>query len=348
MGQRVCAEPFCTRLAEVGPYCRTHARDEVRRTEKTIAETVRKAGPQKFEYFPQGSWAEVVSVALQRIASEEHPDELEGHVQTLLKLLAGRQDPVDTLAHSGVWGECKRSISTITAKLKDQRVTFAALAASPGIRETDPRVRAILHRLELYATCLAALKMRKALELLESYGTLRQRLDQRAGVPGSHTPEPLGPASTLSTDDAVRAAADYARRFHDGERDSLADMARGREGGLLAGELMIAELVWDMVGDQRGADFVEECFNDLIAAAFAKRAMRAAVQAVADRAELRFRERWVDPDESGLDDDDVGDANLALAAVIDAGVSRLGGDDPSRWSWLLDQVVDVVLADTVT
>jgi hypothetical protein len=185
------------------------------------------------------------------------------------------------------------------------------------------------------------------LELLESYGTLRKTLEQRGDAKGGQAREPLGPPSTLSTSEAVRSAADYVRRYHDGERSSLVELARGREGGLLAGELMIAELVWDMVGDQQGADFVEECFNDLIAAAFAKRAMRAAVQAVADRAELRFRERWVDPDEGGLDDDDVGDTNLALAVVIDAGVSRLGGDDPDRWPWLLDQVVEVVLTDTM-
>jgi hypothetical protein len=347
MGQRPCAEPFCTREAVLGPYCRTHARDEVRRTEKTLAATVRKAGLRKFEYFPQGAWADVVAVTLERIATEEHPEELERHVESLLKLLASHQDPVDKLAHSGLWGGIKRSISTITAKLKEERVTFAALAGSPAIGETDPRVRTILHRLELYATCLAALKMKKALELLESYGTLRKTLEQRVGKKGGAR-EPLGPPSTLSTNEAVRSAADYVRRYHDGERSSLVELARGREGGLLAGELMIAELVWGLVGDQRGADFVEECFNDLIAAAFAKRAMRAAVQAVADGAELRFRERWVDPDEGGLSDDDVGDTHLALAVVIDAGVSRLGGDDPARWPWLLDQVVEVVLTDTMT
>jgi hypothetical protein len=348
MGQRACAEPFCTREAVLGPYCRTHARDEVRRTEKTLAATVRKAGLRKFEYFPQGAWADVVAATLERIATEEHPEELERHVESLLKLLASHQDPVDKLAHSGLWGGIKRSISTITAKLKEERVTFAALAGSPAIAETDPRVRTILHRLELYATCLAALKMKKALELLESYGTLRKTLEQRVGKKGGQAREPLGPPSTLSTNEAVRSAADYVRRYHDGERSSLVELARGREGGLLAGELMIAELVWGVVGDQRGADFVEECFNDLIAAAFAKRAMRAAVQAVADGAELRFRERWVDPDEGGLSDDDVGDTHLALAVVIDAGVSRLGGDDPDRWPWLLDQVVEVVLTDTMT
>jgi hypothetical protein len=346
MGQRVCAEPFCDRLAEIGPYCRTHARDEVRRTEQTIASTVRKAGLPRFEHFPQGAWADSVAVTLERIAAEDHPDELERLVDSLLKLLAGHQDPADALARSRLWGGIKRSVSTITAKLKDQRVTFAALAASPGIREADPRVRVLLHRLELYATCLAALKMRKALELLESYGTLRKTLDQRAGERAMGVREPLGPPSTLSTNDAVRAAADHVRRFHDGDRGSLAELARGREGGLLDGQLAIAELVWDMVGDQRGADFVEGCFNDLVAETFAKRAMRAAVQAVADRLELRFREPWVDADE--LSEEDAGDTNLALAMVIDIGVSRLGGDDPSRWPWLLDQVVQVLLIDTVT
>ena len=344
----MCAEPFCTRLAEIGPYCRTHARDEVRRTEKTIATSVRKAGMPRFEHFPQGAWADVVAVTLERIAAEENPNELERHVDALLKHLAGHPDPADALARSRLWGGIKRSVSTITAKLKDQRVTFAALAASPGIGEADPRVRALLHRLELYATCLAALKMRKALELLESYGTLRKTLEQRAGERATRVREPLGPPSTMGTSDAVRAAADFVRKFHEGDRGTLAEPARSREGGLLDGQLMIAELVWDMVGDQRGADFVEECFNDLVAEAFAKRAMRAAVQAVADRAELRFRERWVDLDEDRLSEDDVGDTNLALAAVIDVGVSRLGGDDPSRWPWLLDQVVQVVLTDTVT
>jgi hypothetical protein len=348
MGQRVCAEPFCTREAVLGPYCRTHARDEVRRTEKTLASAVRKADIRRFKTFPQGAWAEAVAVTLEGIAAEEHPVDLERHVETLLKLLAGHPDPADSLAHSRSWGGIKRSLTTITTKLRDQRVAFSALAGSPGIGETDPRVRTLLHRLELYATCLAALKMRKALELLESYGTLRKTLEQRAGETPSRIREPLEPPSTLSSSDGVRAAADFVRRVHDGERSSLAELARGRERGLFAGELMIAELVWDMVGDQRGAEFVEESFNGLIAAAFAKRAMRAAVQAVADRTELRFRERWVDVDEEGLADEDVGDTNLALATVIDTGVSRLGGDDADRWPWLLDQVVEVVLADTTT
>jgi hypothetical protein len=230
MGPRVCAEPFCTREAVLGPYCRTHARDEVRRTEKTIAATVRKAGLRKFEYFPQGAWADVVAVTLERIATEEHPEELERHVESLLKLLASHPDPVDKLAHSGLWGGIKRSVSTITAKLKEERVTFATLAGSPAIAETDPRVRTILHRLELYATCLAALKMKKALELLESYGTLRKTLEQRGDAKGGQAREPLGPPSTLSTSEAVRSAADYVRRYHDGERSSLVELGRGREG----------------------------------------------------------------------------------------------------------------------
>ena len=168
--------------------------------------------------------------------------------------------------------------------------------------------------------------------------------DQRAGVKGSYVPDPRTPID-----------AEHGRRRSSRGR-LRAQVPRGGTGlargsgsrprrRASAGEPMIAELVWDMVGDQRGAVFVEECFDDLIAAAFASaRCERPCRRSPTQRAPLP--RTMVDPDEGGL-----GTTTWVTRT------SRCSGDRFGVSGWgatieplvmPLDQVVDVVLADTVT
>jgi hypothetical protein len=197
MERRECEEPSCTRRAVRGtPYCRTHGRERLRKAEEVIAATVREdSSLQSPDHVAQDSWEGLVASTLKGIAAEEDLGGLESRVEALSKLLAGYQggNPLEALAQSGLWGEIKGSLSAITAKLKEHRVTFTALIGSGEDREeAEPRARALLRRLELYATCLAALEMRKAQELLESYEILRQTLDQREHATGGQGPQPPG------------------------------------------------------------------------------------------------------------------------------------------------------------
>lgn len=51
--------------------------------------------------------------------------------------------------------------------------------------------------------------------------------------------------------------------------------------------------------------------------------------------------------ERQLSEDDVGETHITFAYLIDLGVSSLEGNDSTRWGWMFDQLVQVVLTDLV-
>jgi len=361
----------CTRKSTNGRLCRKHLREDQRRSNQHFTESwnlaVLDAARQASELsgpdtIPLLNWGIVVGKVLAEFVKEPSLERRGVFVRDMPTVLAMRPagHPVERIFDTPSGPEIRAYLRRIVARANESFAAFQAgfdEATTGDAPPNLPPLRELLDGLEIDAECLDAFGVGGT--MIESCTGLRETLSrlEAAGTAATNTlPPPPSPldtnlvppgASALGARDAARLAADFVRAHHLGDTDAMVKTAVGHDGGMLAGELAIGELVWTMFRDHTDNESVCQIFDQLVAAATERRGIQTAVQLVSDRLNLPFQRRWLGADERELSADEVRDTNFALASVIDLGVSALGGDDSTRWGWMFDQLVQVVLTDMV-